>query len=67
MVGREEVEFSRALVLKAQKRLSYQREVIAKLGFSANPQYEGVVRDVCKTLQARVEILTRQHRQLTSK
>ncbi len=63
-MARTEIAHSQALILRAQKRLSYQQDVIAKLGFDSEPRYAETVHDVYLIMQAKLDLLVRQHRKL---
>ncbi len=64
MVGPMELEHSRALILRAKKRLSYQREIVARLGFNNKTHYADTVRDIHAVMQAKLDSLTKQHGKL---
>ena len=64
MVGPSEVALSRDLVLRAQKRLVFQRAVVSRLESDGGSQLGDEVRDIYLVLQTKLERMIKQHDEL---
>lgn len=62
MIDRAGLAYSKALILRAHKRLRYQQDVVAKLGSHSEPRYADTARDVLSMMQAKLNALIQKHR-----
>lgn len=65
MVGTVEVALSRDLINRAKRRLSYQQTIVAKWDLSSSSS-NAEFRQLCSTMQVKLDRLTEQHDELVS-
>lgn len=64
VVSRAEMTYSREMIARSQKRLAYQRTIVAKLRFDSEPYYADLVRDIETTMAAKLALLLERHASL---
>ena len=66
MAGQPEIAYSHEMIARGQKRLTYQRAVVAKLRLDSPPVYADLVRGIEDVMAAKLASLLRQHAVLVS-
>ena len=66
MIGRTEVEHMNYQIEKAELRLSYQKVVVKKLGFDAEPRYADLANDLLAMMENRISLLHKRRDALLS-
>ena len=66
MVSRAEITYSREMIARSQKRLAYQRAIVARLRSDSEPAYADLVRDIEATMEAKLTLLLAKHGRLVS-
>ncbi len=63
-VSHAEMTYSREMIARSQKRLAYQRTIVAKLRFDSESHYADLVRDIEATMAAKLALLVKRHASL---